>query len=101
MKTGIWRLRGIRHITAARVAAVLGFARFVRARREDDRVQAMKAAALLYPRRFGWRPVRSLRAGRFNLIEAPRRELYEVTRIRSSNGTCFRNGVLSRRSSNI
>jgi choline-sulfatase len=32
----------------------------------------------LYPRRFGWSPVRSLRAGRFKLIEAPRRELYDL-----------------------
>jgi arylsulfatase A-like enzyme len=32
----------------------------------------------LYPRRFGWSPVRSLRAGRFKLIEAPRREMYDL-----------------------
>jgi choline-sulfatase len=34
----------------------------------------------LYPRRFGWSPLRSLRAGRFKLIEAPRPELYDLER---------------------
>jgi hypothetical protein len=32
----------------------------------------------LYPRRFGWSPVRALRAGRYKLIEAPRGELYDL-----------------------
>jgi arylsulfatase A-like enzyme len=32
----------------------------------------------LYPERFGWSPLRSLREGRFKLIEAPRPELYDL-----------------------
>lgn len=32
----------------------------------------------LYPERFGWSPLRSLRDGRFKLIEAPRPELYDL-----------------------
>ncbi|MGH9315456.1 MAG: sulfatase family protein [Vicinamibacterales bacterium] len=32
----------------------------------------------LYPTRFGWSPLRSLRDGRFKLIEAPRPELYDL-----------------------
>ncbi|HXW04955.1 MAG TPA: sulfatase [Vicinamibacterales bacterium] len=32
----------------------------------------------LYPERFGWSPLRALRAGRFKLIEAPRPELYDL-----------------------
>jgi arylsulfatase A-like enzyme len=35
-------------------------------------------AESMYPRRFGWSPLRSLRAGRFKLIEAPRPELYDL-----------------------
>jgi arylsulfatase A-like enzyme len=31
-----------------------------------------------YPRRFGWSPIRSLRDGRFKLIDAPRPELYDL-----------------------
>lgn len=31
-----------------------------------------------YPLQFGWSPLRSLRAGRFKLIEAPRPELYDL-----------------------
>lgn len=34
----------------------------------------------LYPERFGWSPLRALRDGRFKLIEAPRRELYDLER---------------------
>jgi choline-sulfatase len=33
-----------------------------------------------YPERLGWSPLRSLRAGRFKLIEAPRPELYDLER---------------------
>jgi arylsulfatase A-like enzyme len=33
-----------------------------------------------YPRRLGWSPVRSLREGRFKLIDAPRPELYDLER---------------------
>ena len=32
----------------------------------------------MYPRRFGWAPLRSLRADRYKLIEAPRMELYDL-----------------------
>ena len=32
-----------------------------------------------YPRRFGWSPLRSLRADRFKLIDGPRPELYDLT----------------------
>jgi len=32
----------------------------------------------LYPRRFGWSPLRALNDGRFKFIEAPRRELYDL-----------------------
>lgn len=34
----------------------------------------------LYPQRFGWSPLRALRAGRFKFIEAPRPELYDLER---------------------
>jgi choline-sulfatase len=34
----------------------------------------------LYPQRFGMSPLRSLRAGRFKLIDAPRPELYDLER---------------------
>ena len=37
-------------------------------------------AESIYPRRFGWSPVRSLREGRFKLIDAPRPELYDLDR---------------------
>ena len=33
-----------------------------------------------YPRRFGWSPLRALRAGRYKLIAAPRPELYDLDR---------------------
>jgi arylsulfatase A-like enzyme len=33
-----------------------------------------------YPLRFGWSPLRTLRAGRYKLIEAPRPELYDLDR---------------------
>ena len=33
-----------------------------------------------YPERLGWSPLRSLRAGRFKLIDAPRPELYDLER---------------------
>ncbi|MBA2301608.1 MAG: hypothetical protein H0W08_03140 [Acidobacteria bacterium] len=33
-----------------------------------------------YPLRFGWSPLRALRAGRYKLIEAPRAELYDLDR---------------------
>jgi N-sulphoglucosamine sulphohydrolase, C-terminal len=32
----------------------------------------------LYPRRFGWSPLRALNDGRFKFIEAPRREQYDL-----------------------
>jgi arylsulfatase A-like enzyme len=35
-------------------------------------------AESLYPRRFGWAGLRSLRAGRFKVIEAPRPELFDL-----------------------
>jgi arylsulfatase A-like enzyme len=35
-------------------------------------------AESMYPRRFGWSQLRSFRAGRFKLIEAPRPELYDL-----------------------
>ena len=31
-----------------------------------------------YPLRFGWSPLRALRAGRYKLIDAPRPELYDL-----------------------
>lgn len=34
----------------------------------------------LYPQRFGWSPLRALRAGRYKLIDAPRPELYDLDR---------------------
>jgi arylsulfatase A-like enzyme len=34
----------------------------------------------LYPQRFGWSPLRSLREGRYKLIDAPRPELYDLER---------------------
>ena len=37
-------------------------------------------AESLYPRKFGWSPVRALRDGRFKLIDAPRPELYDLER---------------------
>lgn len=33
-----------------------------------------------YPLRFGWSPLRALRAGRYKLVEAPRPELYDLER---------------------
>ena len=35
-------------------------------------------AESMYPARFGWSPLRTLRDGRFKLIEAPRPELYDL-----------------------
>jgi arylsulfatase A-like enzyme len=35
-------------------------------------------AESLYPRHFGWSPLRSLRAGRYKFIEAPKAELYDL-----------------------
>jgi arylsulfatase A-like enzyme len=35
-------------------------------------------AESFYPARFGWSPLRSLREGRFKLIDAPRPELYDL-----------------------
>jgi arylsulfatase A-like enzyme len=35
-------------------------------------------AESLYPQRFGWAPLRSLRADRYKVIEAPRPELYDL-----------------------
>jgi arylsulfatase A-like enzyme len=35
-------------------------------------------AESMYPRRFGWAPLRSLRADRYKLIDAPRVELYDL-----------------------
>ena len=32
----------------------------------------------MYPRRFGWAPLRSLRADRYKVIDAPRAELYDL-----------------------
>jgi arylsulfatase A-like enzyme len=37
-------------------------------------------AESIYPQRFGWSPIRSLRDGRFKLIDAPRPELYDLER---------------------
>ena len=37
-------------------------------------------AESLYPARFGWSPLRTLRDGRFKLIDAPRPELYDLGR---------------------
>ena len=37
-------------------------------------------AESMYPQRFGWSPLRALRDGRFKLIDAPRRELYDLER---------------------
>jgi len=34
----------------------------------------------MYPRRFGWAPLRSLRADRYKVIDAPRAELYDLAR---------------------
>jgi hypothetical protein len=36
-------------------------------------------AETLSPARFGWSPLRSLRVGRFKLIDAPRPELYDLS----------------------
>lgn len=35
-------------------------------------------AESMYPRRFGWAPLRSLRADRYKVIDAPRAELYDL-----------------------
>ena len=35
-------------------------------------------AESMFPRRFGWSPLRSVREGRFKLIDAPRPELYDL-----------------------
>ncbi len=37
-------------------------------------------AESMYPARFGWSPLRTLREGRYKLIEAPRPELYDLER---------------------
>ena len=37
-------------------------------------------AESMYPRRFGWSPLRALNDGRFKFIEAPRPELYDLDR---------------------
>jgi arylsulfatase A-like enzyme len=37
-------------------------------------------AESFYPRRFGWSALRTLRAGRYKLIDAPRPELYDLDR---------------------
>ena len=43
-----------------------------------ERQELEAYAESIYPRRFGWSPVRSLRDGRFKLIDAPRPELYDL-----------------------
>ena len=37
-------------------------------------------AESFYPQRLGWAPLRTLRRGRFKLIDAPRPELYDLAR---------------------
>ena len=44
--------------------------------RHDLKLEAYSES--LYPERFGWSPLRSLRDGRFKLIDAPRPELYDL-----------------------
>jgi arylsulfatase A-like enzyme len=49
--------------------------------RGQARVPELEAyAESLYPERFGWSPVRSLRDGRFKAIDAPRPEVYDLER---------------------
>ena len=48
----------------------------VRARRDAPDREAYAEA--LYPQRFGWSPLHTLRSGRFKLIDAPRPELYDL-----------------------
>jgi arylsulfatase A-like enzyme len=47
----------------------------------SERAEDLEAyAESLYPQRFGWSPLRAIREGRFKLIDAPRRELYDLER---------------------
>ena len=51
----------------------------VRARGRRDRGPSLEVySESMYPRRFGWAPLRALRADRYKLIEAPRMELYDL-----------------------
>ena len=45
---------------------------------EEQELEAY--AESVYPQRFGWSPIRSLRDRRFKLIDAPRPELYDLER---------------------
>ena len=45
---------------------------------KGERQELEAYAESIYPQRFGWSPLRSLRDGRFKLIEAPRPELYDL-----------------------
>lgn len=45
-----------------------------------ERVEREAYAESRYPARFGWSPVRALRAGRYKVIDAPKPELYDLDR---------------------
>jgi arylsulfatase A-like enzyme len=48
--------------------------------RGTRRVDLEVVAESMYPLRFGWSPLRSLRGGRYKLVDAPRPELYDLER---------------------
>jgi hypothetical protein len=50
----------------------------MRGRRKDLNLEAYSES--LYPERLGWSPLRALRHGRYKVIDAPRRELYDLER---------------------
>ena len=60
---------GIDGVSLAQVATASG---------TDPRLEVY--AESMYPRRFGWAPLRSLRADRYKVIDAPRAELYDLAR---------------------
>jgi arylsulfatase A-like enzyme len=47
-------------------------------RRGEKLAERSLYAESMYPRRFGWSPLRALRDGRFKLVDAPRPELYDL-----------------------
>jgi arylsulfatase A-like enzyme len=49
-------------------------------RGQRRQVELEAYAESFYPKRFAWSPLRSLRAGRYKVIDAPRPELYDLER---------------------
>lgn len=55
-----------------------GVSLFAALRTQRDAPDREAYAEALYPQRFGWSPLHTLRSGRFKFIDAPRPELYDL-----------------------